>query len=60
MVVSKLTRVKFQMCLISILLVLDITLLSNYHLLSTHLNNEYLTNNCLPNSFNFEPIIPTD
>ena len=27
---------------------------------SKHSFNEYLTNNRLPNSFNFEPIIPTD
>ena len=36
----------------------DITLLPNYHL--KHSFNEYLTNNRLPNSFNFEPIIPND
>ena len=46
MVVSQLILVKSQMCLISILLVLDITLLPNYHLLSTHLMNISLTTVC--------------
>ena len=36
-----------------------VTLLPNYHLPSTPFN-EYLTSNRLPDSFNFEPIIPTD
>ena len=46
MVVFQLTLLKFQMCLISILLVLDITLVPNYRLLSTRLMSISLITVC--------------